>query len=144
MFLLSLKVGVKMSFSTVNASVVRIRSFGFSKPLNSFSFASLKRSSRITFFKASSNCGGFYPFSVPYFLSLSGSTTMIPTMLSLRESPYIHDCATHSDWTYIFSSFSGAIYSPYDNLKIFFALSIIFTDPFGSTIPTSPLCIQPG
>jgi len=39
---------------------------------------------------------------------------------------------------YIFSSLSGAIYSPCDNLKIFFARSIIFIEPLGNIIPTSP------
>ena len=39
----------------------------------------------------------------------------------------------------MFSSFSGAIYSPYANLNMFFALSIILMLPLGNTIPTSPV-----
>jgi hypothetical protein len=38
----------------------------------------------------------------------------------------------------MFSSLSGAIYSPYDNLKMFLARSIIFIEPLGKIIPTSP------
>jgi len=43
----------------------------------------------------------------------------------------------------MFSIFSGAIYSPYESLKIFFLRSNIFKAPFGNTIPISPLCNQP-
>lgn len=42
-----------------------------------------------------------------------------------------------------FSNFSGAIYSPYDNLKMFFALSIILITPLGYIIPTSPVLNHP-
>jgi hypothetical protein len=43
----------------------------------------------------------------------------------------------------MFSSFSGAMYSPWDNLKMFLALSMIFKAPFGRTKPTSPEFSQP-
>jgi hypothetical protein len=35
------------------------------------------------------------------------------------------------------------MYSPYESLKIFFALSITFIDPFGKTMPTSPVASHP-
>jgi len=42
----------------------------------------------------------------------------------------------------MFSSFSGAIYSPYDNLKISFILSITLIPPLFSIRPTSPVNSQ--
>ena len=39
---------------------------------------------------------------------------------------------------YMLSRFSTAIYSPWDNLKMFFFLSMIFIDPSGCHSPISP------
>lgn len=43
---------------------------------------------------------------------------------------------------YLLSIFSTAMYSPWDNLNIFFFLSIIFMAPFGCHSPISPAMIS--
>ena len=73
--------------------------------------------------------------------SLSGTTTA--TKYDCRESPYTKICLITSTVTNTFSSFSTAMYSPWDSLKMFFFLSMILRAPFGRIVPTSPVWTQP-
>ena len=103
MLRLSLKVGVKMLFSTENGVRTNEISFGFSKPDSLFSTASLYISSITSFLKAGSERGFskssvfrpktlinlkyYLPFSPAHFFNLSGSGTIIATVTFLSESP---------------------------------------------------------
>lgn len=63
--------------------------------------------------------------------------------LTFKLSPWMKICMTNGDRMRMFSIFSGAIYSPCDNLKICFKRSIIFNVPLSIHFPISPVWSHP-